>query len=73
MDDILICASNTELMEGLKGLKQKFINNFEMKDLGEASQYLGMKITRKDGIIKVDQKQYMKDILKRFDEGCTIR
>ena len=26
-----------------------------------------MKITREKGVIKVDQKQYMKDILNRFD------
>ena len=64
MDDILICASNIEL---LKELKNQFTDNFEMKDLGEVSQYLGMKITREDGVIKVDQKQYTKDILKRFD------
>ena len=43
------------------------MNNFETKDLGEVSQYLGMKNTREDGVIKVDQKQYTKDILKRFD------
>ena len=33
--DILICASNTEL---LAKLKNKFINNFEMKDIGEVNQ-----------------------------------
>ena len=48
VDDILICASNTEL---LAELKDRFTNNFEMKDLGEVRQYLGMKITREDGII----------------------
>ena len=37
---------------------------FEIKDLGEESQYPGMTMTRKDGIIKVDQKQYMKDMLR---------
>ena len=31
------------------------------------SQYHGMKITQEDEVIKVDQKQYTKDILKRFD------
>ena len=38
-----------------------------MKDLGEVNLYLGIKITREGGTIKVDQKHYMKDILKRFD------
>ena len=38
-----------------------------MKDLSEVSQYLVINITREDGVIKVDQKQYTKDILKRFD------
>ena len=49
VDDILICASNTEL---LVELKDKFTNNFEMKNLGEVSKHLGMKITREDGDIK---------------------
>ena len=34
VDDIPICASNMEL---LAELKDKFTNNFEMKDLGEVS------------------------------------
>ena len=46
VDDILICASNVEL---LNGLKKQFTDNFEMKDLGEVSQYLGIKITREEG------------------------
>ena len=54
MDDILICASNKELLEELKN---QFTDNFEIKDLGEVSQYLGIKITREDGVIKVNQKQ----------------
>ena len=48
VDDILICASSTEL---LADMKDKFTNNFEMKDLGEVSQYLGIKITSEDGVI----------------------
>ena len=80
VDDILICASNTELLEGLNRLKEKFTNNFTMKDLGEMIYYLRIKIIREDGIIKIDQKQYMKCILKRLnvlirdiDKGRTIR
>ena len=65
VDDILICASSTEL---LTELKSAFTQNFEMKDLGEVSQYLGMKITREHDTIRVDQTQYTKDILKRFDK-----
>ena len=38
-----------------------------MKDPGEVSQYLGTKITSEDGVIKDNQKQCMKHILKRFD------
>ena len=47
--------------------KTQFTDNFEIKELGEVSQYLGMKIAREDGVIKVVQKQYTKDILKRFE------
>ena len=39
LDDILICASN---MDMLNDLNQQFTQNFEMKDLGKVSQYLGM-------------------------------
>ena len=63
-DDILICASDMDMLDDLK---EQFTQNFEMEDLGEMSQYLGMKITRKNGTIKADQRQYTKDILKRFD------
>ena len=49
VDDILICASKTKL---LAELRDKFTNSFEMKDLGEVSQYLRIKITLEDGSLK---------------------
>ena len=54
VDDILICASDLNMLDDLK---QQFSQNIEMKDLGELSQYLGIKITRENGTIKVDQKK----------------
>ena len=65
-DDILICASNVELLESLKN---EFKKNFEMKDLGEVSRYLELKITQDEEIIKVDLKRFY--TLNRNDEVCT--
>ena len=51
----------------LVDLKQQFSQNFEIKDLGEVNQYHWVKITRENVAIKVDHKQYTKDILKHFE------
>ncbi len=37
-----------------------------MKDLGELNYYLGMKITRTDEYIKLDQSGYVRDILEKY-------
>jgi len=65
VDDILICASDLTLLDELK---TAFTQNFDMKDLGEVNQYLGMHITRTEKTIRIGQTQYTKDILKRFDK-----
>ena len=70
VDDILICATNTEL---LVVLKDKSTKNFEMKDLDEVSQYLEMKITWEDGFFKVDKKHHIEDILKIRHSDSTQR
>ena len=43
VDDMLVAGSS---MHDIIDLKEKLANTFEMKDLGEAKQILGMKITR---------------------------
>ena len=43
MDDMLIAGSS---MHDIIDLKEKLAKTFELKDLDEAKQILGMKITR---------------------------
>ena len=69
VDDIPICASHIDTLDDLQ---QHVTQNFEMKDLGEMSQYLGMKITQVNGTVKVDQRQNTKEILKRFDSFFKV-
>ena len=49
-------------------LKAQLRKEFEMKDLGEAKKILGMEITRDKvtGTVWLTQKQYLKNVLKRF-------
>lgn len=65
VDDILIFGSNSTMITKLKkGLSQ----HFKMKDIGAVSSVLGMHIVRNtDGSISIDQKQYLKDVLHRFN------
>ena len=63
VDDILIAGSNEEEIDKIK---KEFTDRYEMKDLGELNHYLGMKITRTDAYIKVDQTQYTKDMITKY-------
>ena len=53
-------------------------DNYEMKDLGELNYYLGMKITRSEEYIKLDQSGYVREILEKYSdllrgkEGKTV-
>ena len=66
IDDMLI-AGNT--MKLVNGLKKKLSMRFEMKDLGEAKQILGMRISRdlSTGLLRLSQEEYVKKVLKRFN------
>ena len=43
MDDMLIASKNKDEIDALK---KKLHNNFDMKDLGNASHILGMRVVR---------------------------
>lgn len=65
VDDLLILSDDkTEERKLKKHLRQ----NFQMKDLGEVKNFLGMNIRRdrEHGNIQIDQTEYIKSILKRF-------
>ena len=64
VDDILIAGSN--LVE-IEKIKQEFTTRYEMKDLGELEYYLGMKVTRTEDFITVDQMRYTLDMLKKYE------
>lgn len=48
-------------------MKYELSTKFRMKDLGEARQVLGMRITRKGGAIGLDQQRYTEELLQRFN------
>lgn len=65
VDDILIFGSNSMM---ITKLKKDLSKHFKMKDLGLATNVLGMNLTRNsDGSISIDQKQYLTNVLRRFN------
>ena len=71
MDDILLASSDLGLLHESK----KFLSqNFEMKDLGEASYVIGIEIhrDRSQRVLGLSQKAYIEKVLKRFRmKDCT--
>lgn len=63
VDDILIF---TNCMAMLKFFKEELCKMFKMKELGEAKQCLGIRITRSKDTLALDQQQYIENILERF-------
>ena len=63
VDDILVAGSN--LVE-VENIKRQFTERYEMKDLGELNYYLGMKITRTEESIKLDQSGYIREIVEKY-------
>ncbi|KAK2435686.1 hypothetical protein QL285_020729 [Trifolium repens] len=65
VDDILLATNDLGLLHETK----KFLsNNFEMKDMGEASYVIGIEIfrDRSQGVLGLSQKAYINKILERF-------
>ncbi|CAA0816671.1 cysteine-rich RLK (RECEPTOR-like protein kinase) 8 [Striga hermonthica] len=65
VDDMLIAGSDVKEIERLKG---QLSRRFDMKDLGEARQILGMTITRdrNAGKLWLSQSDYIEKVLCRF-------
>ena len=68
VDNIIIAGTN---LENVETLKLKFTEVFDIKNLGEINQYLGMKITRSQDGIKIDQTTYANDVVKIFERRLT--
>lgn len=71
VDDILIFSNHEDLE---KAVKESLSSKFKMKDLGEISSILGMRVIRDRGerTISLDQAAYINRILKRFNmQNCN--
>jgi hypothetical protein len=71
VDDILLASTDKFL---LQETKQFLSNNFDMKDLGEASYVLGIEINRDRSkhLLGLSQQRYITKFLKRFDmHNCS--
>jgi len=63
VDDALFASSNKKLALEEKA---KFMKKWECQDLGEAKEFLGMKIRREGQAIYLSQTLYLKQVLERF-------
>lgn len=62
VDDLLIATNNSALMDGIVN---QLKTDFELKDLGEASHYLGIDIERREnGTFTLSQEKYIEKILE---------
>lgn len=63
--DLLIFSTNKE---EIKSLKEKLQKQFKIRNLGEVSEFLGMKIERNYelGTLSIHQKPYILRMLDRF-------
>lgn len=64
VDDIVIAAKTKENIQGIKSM---LASKFNIQDLGEIKQYLGIGVERdNDGIFHLNQTQYIKKIVNDF-------
>ena len=63
---MLLAGTN---INDIAALKAKLNNSFDMKDLGDASHILGMRIERDrdEKLLYLSQTEYIDKILKRFN------
>lgn len=64
-DIILLFSKNSQTKKN--EIKNQLMSEFEMKDLGQASHVLGMRITKSNEKITLDQSNYILKILERFN------
>jgi len=65
VNDILLATNNKGLLDEVKQFLSK---HFDMKDMGETSYVIGIKIhkERSRGILGLSQKTYINKVLERF-------
>ena len=64
VDDLLTFGSNIHVVNNVKSL---LCANFDMKNLGEAKVILGIKITRYEKGISLDQSPYIEKFLQKYN------
>ncbi|KAB2625296.1 polyprotein [Pyrus ussuriensis x Pyrus communis] len=64
VDDLLVFGSNIHVVNNVKSL---LCATFDMKDLGEASVILGLKITRFENGVSLDQSHYIEKVLRKYN------
>jgi hypothetical protein len=72
VDDILLASSDVHLLLETKGFLS---SHFDIKDLGEASYVLGIKIhwDRRNGVLGLSQKSYIEKVIKKFNmHNCNL-
>ena len=63
VDDALFMGNNRARVHELKN---KFMKQWECRDLGDTQEFLRMRILRKDGSLYLDQTAYLTKVLQRF-------
>ena len=65
VDDILLASNDLGIIHETK---EYLKNNFDMKDMGEATFVIGIEIyrDRSRGLLRLSHESYIKNILKRF-------
>jgi len=63
VDDLLICGRKQACME----VKEAIMQHFEIDDVGEMKEYVGCKVERRDGTIKLTQPVLLQSFIDEFD------
>jgi hypothetical protein len=64
VDDAIFLGRQKHLVNNYK---ERFMRTWECRDLGPTEEFLKMRITRHKGAISLDQKDYLKTVLERFN------
>jgi len=62
VDDSIFCGPNKALVQEIK---QRFMQRWECRDLGDVMEFLCMRITRVGRTVKIDQCAYLETVLQR--------
>ena len=71
VDDLIIASS---CIDTLMNVKKNLGTRFKMKDLGKLAWFLGLEFIFEEGVIKMNQTQYIRKVLSKFNiENCKPR